>query len=508
MKFKLLLIIISFYFLINCDKKYDADEIYNKFSPSVVLILHKFYYEVSLDNHVIYFITENGTENVKFAKNEEQAIENALITTGTGFFIDDKGKIATNKHVAFPLPSQSNQEKVINFFNNLKLEIVNQKNEYENELNELEDIYYRKYDYLSLEQLKKIREFINDLKVKINELSHYVSNLNYEKQDIEINVKTVFIKIGLNDTFIENLNDLKECVKIRKSEDKDLALIQLKSKQTPSGISPININKFKKKYSLEDKIYMIGYNSGFNLAQSKDGIKSQITNGNITQITDGENILHSIPTLSGSSGSPLINERGELIGVNFAKIIEYQGFSFGVPVNYLVDLYEKKEIDNINKTKIKPEEIQKKSKDNIIEVSNNKNSESSKDIVTISKNKVNLRPNPNTNNEPYDKQLQKNERVEVLDVTTSQTTEYLIKYSVLCVTIKNEKIMLNTGKSVTILNHFSNTNEFQIRFSDGEKIVEGYVPDKSVVEKKGVWYKIKTKDGRIGWVFSEFISIK
>ena len=80
---------------------------------------------------------------------------------------------------------------------------------------------------------------------------------------------------------------------------------------------------------------MIGYNQGFNLASTGNGIKTQFTSGTITQDPDDDRILYSIPTLGGSSGSPILNQWGELVAVNFAKTNDFQGFSFGVPASKL-----------------------------------------------------------------------------------------------------------------------------------------------------------------------------
>lgn len=85
---------------------------------------------------------------------------------------------------------------------------------------------------------------------------------------------------------------------------------------------------------------MIGFNRGFLLANTKQGIKSQFTSGKISQEGDGEKILYTIPTLEGSSGSPIVDKWGNLVGVNFAKLTNSQNFSFGVPVYEVKKFYE------------------------------------------------------------------------------------------------------------------------------------------------------------------------
>ena len=77
---------------------------------------------------------------------------------------------------------------------------------------------------------------------------------------------------------------------------------------------------------------MIGFNAGFVLANTRKGIKVQMTGGRITQLPDGDRLLYSIPAMQGSSGSPVINEWGNLVGVNFAKMNGSDNFNFGIPI--------------------------------------------------------------------------------------------------------------------------------------------------------------------------------
>ena len=80
---------------------------------------------------------------------------------------------------------------------------------------------------------------------------------------------------------------------------------------------------------------MIGYNAGLVLGVTQQGIKVQLTSGKLTQTPDGQRLLYSIPTVQGSSGSPVIDEDGCLRGVNFAKATLNDDFNFGIPMNLI-----------------------------------------------------------------------------------------------------------------------------------------------------------------------------
>ena len=89
--------------LVSCDKPKSPEEIYETQKSGVVLICNEFYYEIVLPNgESIYF---TGLDNGKFVSltgelDEIEKKPNRL--NGTGFFIDEYGKILTNRHVVAP----------------------------------------------------------------------------------------------------------------------------------------------------------------------------------------------------------------------------------------------------------------------------------------------------------------------------------------------------------------------------------------------------------------------
>ncbi len=77
---------------------------------------------------------------------------------------------------------------------------------------------------------------------------------------------------------------------------------------------------------------------GMTLANTKRGILVQVYEGQINKETDGVSIQYNITSTHGASGSPVFNECGELIAINYAGFDEAQGYNFGIVAKYALML--------------------------------------------------------------------------------------------------------------------------------------------------------------------------
>jgi S1-C subfamily serine protease len=68
-------------------------------------------------------------------------------------------------------------------------------------------------------------------------------------------------------------------------------------------------------------------------------IRPSTTQGHIGDITRSD-IVFDAPTTQGGSGGPIFNKNGHVIAVEYAVLPKFGGNSFGVPVNYALDLLE------------------------------------------------------------------------------------------------------------------------------------------------------------------------
>ena len=349
--FALLLLFI----LTGCKK--DPQEIFNEQKSGVVLICNEYYYDITLFNwKYLYFSGLDDKGNfINLTGNLADIKKHPGILNGTGAFIDNTGRILTNRHVVAPSVDKTTVKNNVNaiiedyarYIQALQ-DSMNQRysaiQEYAQE-NTYEDDEGESYTNLSNEEIIYLQQEIASLKeqyVEAENLKNSVWN-NILNDNFSIQLHSRF-GIAYDGSNVNSWDDFMKtpCSMLRVSEDtySDLALLQLNSKETPTGHYVFTIDSslatFDNQLEINQAVYMIGYNYGMALAKTDNGICAQFTSGTVTQQPDGKRVTYSIPSMPGSSGSPVVDDRGRLVAVNFAKSNGSDNFNFGIPLIRIV----------------------------------------------------------------------------------------------------------------------------------------------------------------------------
>jgi pSer/pThr/pTyr-binding forkhead associated (FHA) protein len=272
-----------------------SEDIFSKYKNSVVVVVHSFQIVVEMADNKVFPIEE--LTNINYPH----------IITGSAFFIDTDGFLATNRHITMP---------------------------WEQILEEQKD------------------------SVRIAFIKHFGLG---SYSDLVKNIKGVtrYIGIALNNTDIKldmDQSDFIDCSIISKTTDdpdKDIGLIRTKNRSLPNtSIETINISGNKNDqpealYKVGEKVYVLGYPFGLELF---DATRSGTTNTMQVKLTCQEGTLNSEPDVykfgisaqiaQGASGSPVFDDKGNLIGIVNSGFTSTQGLNYAILSRHLIDLYD------------------------------------------------------------------------------------------------------------------------------------------------------------------------
>ncbi|UKJ07350.1 S1 family peptidase [Solitalea lacus] len=322
--------------------------IYEKYKNSVVLVANSYVYEVKVKGSapVQFTVTESG-ELTPYDEHQN----NPITITGTGFFVSKDGKLITNRHVASPWTVNSADD-----ITSIK-EVVSYKIPDDIEASQIADYIKQHWS----EEIKEIDEEWAEVKLHTDTAVAAVDSaagdisINMPEQksknpvdiaEIEVTGKIVRLGIALHNNKVKQIEDFIPCEFISQSDDPnvDVAVIQTISHNLPSKVK----NVVDLSLAANDdsaikpgtKAIMIGYPMGMQLAGTQKGIKVQVYEGEVNKESDGFAVQYNITSTHGASGSPVFNDCGRLIAVNFAGYDQTQGFNFGVVAKYALSLYE------------------------------------------------------------------------------------------------------------------------------------------------------------------------
>lgn len=323
----------------------DTDtKIYDAYKDAVVMVRHKYALVAKIKGKEILLNIPEASEETLY---------------GTAFFVDKQGNMISNSHVLQPWNSPETMDKINTDAGNIRRKIASIlttdiseegyetfiASHWENASSQYDE--EGGYDEGGSEEGDG-EEFVESTDSSVDtastavDIAASIPQKNYvSEDDIEVYMKTVDISVALHNSAEEWL----PCTIEKTSEDQsvDLGVLQLASKETPNTV--VNLISLENAVTDDqtlrpgEKAVMIGYPLGEDLAQTISGIKVQLYNGQISKESDGTKIQYTVTSTQGASGSPIFNQCGELIAVNFSGVEKVQGYNFGIIARQIHSVY-------------------------------------------------------------------------------------------------------------------------------------------------------------------------
>lgn len=225
--------------------------------------------------------------------------------TGSGFFVSRDCRVVTNKHVV-----KVNENKLDRAENNVE----NWKQQLEQARADLER---RKKDFRrSCRGCNKqqYQLYVGQYEDRLTEMEARLEK--FDMAVTEVKTEEDFIIILSDGTELEVYLD-------QSSLNHDLALLKLRS-LARCPVIPVSQQHI---LNQGQRLYTIG---------SPIGIKHVVTSGIFSGYTKvGEELMlqTDAPINPGNSGGPLINEKGEIVGINTAVARKAEGIGFAIPID-------------------------------------------------------------------------------------------------------------------------------------------------------------------------------
>ena len=264
--------------------------------------------------------------------------EMTMTSQATAFFLDKEGRMGTNRHVVAPWEELDKKQ-----LDALRQEIEDNmpKSNNEDDVNTFlqNSIFGKAVLQYSLANCRNDRarfvKYVLDVTARIRKSSYTISG------------KIDHITVGYAGKYYTHTDEFQRCNVLRVSDNKDvdLAILQLNNKKTPEDVSFVfDMEKVfvDKLVPLRDQLYTIGYPAGFiwGLDEASKSLEPSIRATKCSKEPSRYYFEFQANSVSGSSGSPVYNKKGELVGVLFGGYSIAGGATKAIHAKFLKKMYE------------------------------------------------------------------------------------------------------------------------------------------------------------------------
>ena len=123
----------------------------------------------------------------------------------------------------------------------------------------------------------------------------------------------------------------------------------MERKKLPESNTIVNVDQAildDSEINVGSHIYTMGFPFGLTLQdlKSSKGLRILANGGSITQECTEYSFGFNAPSYGGASGSPIFNNRGQLIGILNAGMNSTQGFNYAVKALYVKELLDQAQL--------------------------------------------------------------------------------------------------------------------------------------------------------------------
>lgn len=126
-------------------------------------------------------------------------------------------------------------------------------------------------------------------------------------------------------------------------QKRDLAVLRLEGAQNLPAVKLGNSDELK----LGEDIVAMGYPLGLKVTVTFGNVSSLNTPGGFER-TEYKDIQTTAPISSGSSGGPLLNMYGEVVGINYSTIKNAQNLNYSIPINEIKPMLLSKNVKQLS----------------------------------------------------------------------------------------------------------------------------------------------------------------